>query len=139
MVHCLFVGPTKDPRVQGLLQDYEKRLSRLWPVSVRSVKEDAKVLGKWILAHKEKGLLVSLDPAGDRMDSADFARWVTSSPRDLYFLAWGAEGPPEGLPKAPFRRLSLSPMTTSHELARVLLLEQLYRSGAILRGHPYPK
>jgi 23S rRNA (pseudouridine1915-N3)-methyltransferase len=139
MVHCLFVGPTKDQRLLGLLQEYEKRLSRLWPVSVRSMKEDTKTLGKWILDHQAKGLLVSLDPAGEGMDSLGFAKWVTSSSRDLYFLAWGAEGPPAGLPKFPCRRLSLSPMTTSHELARVLLMEQLYRSGALLKGHPYPK
>jgi len=139
MVHCFFVGAGKDRRLREILQEYEKRLSRLWPVSIHSVVEDPKVLGKLILDKKRKGLLVSLDPAGDLMDSGAFARWVTSSSQDIFIFAWGAEGPPKGFPALPFKRLSLSPMTTSHELARVLLMEQLYRSGALLKGHPYPK
>lgn len=83
--------------------------------------------------------MVSLDPHGESMDSLGFGQWVTKSSRDIYFFAWGPDGPPQGLSKDPFRSLSLSPMTYSHEMARVLLMEQLYRAGAALKGHPYPR
>jgi len=82
---------------------------------------------------------VSLDAHGETLDSPAFTEWVTRSSRDLYFLGWGADGPPPDLPNKDMKSLSLSPMTYSHELARVLLLEQLYRAGASLRGHPYPR
>lgn len=139
MVHCIFVGELKDKALRSTAEDLLKRLGRLWPIGIQAVEEEPGKLKKLLEAKAAKGILVSLDPAGEAMDSASFGKWVTSSPRDLYFIAWGAFGPPPGLLGTAGRKLSLSPMTFSHELARVMLLEQLYRAGAVLRGHPYPK
>lgn len=139
MVYCLFVGAFKDPRLEALAQELHQRLSRLWPVTLVTIRENPREMQKWADQHRGRGIFISLDPAGKTMASAEFAKWVTQSSRDLYFWAWGARGPLEGVELPSPRKISLSPMTFSHELTRVILMEQLYRSGAILKGHPYPK
>ena len=98
------------------------------------------------------GTKVMLDPAGRRMDSVQFARLIAGAEqaaRDLIFLVGGAEGlPPAWREKGASGNsggkngdllLSLSEMTMPHELARVVLAEQIYRAFTLLRGHPYPK
>ena len=139
MIYCVFIGPFKEKRFQQAAEDYHRRLERLWPVRVLQVPEKPKEISRFVESKKEKGSLVSLQAHGEKMDSAGFTRWVTQFSRDIYFLAWGAEGPPREVLKTPLREFSLSPMTYSHELARVLLMEQLYRAGATLKGHPYPR
>ena len=139
MIYCVFLGAFKDVRLRSLAEEYQRRLKRLWPVSIVEIEESPAKLEKWALPKKSKGDFISLDPDGESMESPRFSSWVTRSSRDLYFLAWGAEGPLKTNEIPILRRLSLSPMTFSHEIARVLLLEQLYRAGAVLRGHPYPR
>jgi 23S rRNA (pseudouridine1915-N3)-methyltransferase len=85
---------------------------------------------------------IFLDPAGDPMDSAAFARFMKNAEleaRDLVFLVGGHDGLPEGYAARADLLLSLSKMTFSHELARAMLTEQIYRAFATLRGHPYPR
>lgn len=139
MVYCVFIGSFKEKRFRESVEEYHKRLTRLWPVTILELAEKPKEISRFIESKKGKGTLVSLQAHGEGMDSAAFTGWVTRSARDLYFLAWGADGPPREVSKVPMRELSLSPMTWSHELARVLLMEQLYRAGATLKGHPYPR
>ncbi len=139
MIYCVFIGSFREKRFQQMAEEYHKRLERLWPVAVVTLIEKPKGILKFIELKKNKGTLVSLDAHGEKMDSTQFISWVTQSSQDIYFFAWGADGPPVEAPSVKMRSLSLSPMTYSHELARVLLLEQLYRSGATLKGHPYPR
>jgi 23S rRNA (pseudouridine1915-N3)-methyltransferase len=139
MIYCVFVGPFKEKSLRQTAEEYRLRLERLWPVTVLQVPEKPKEILKFVEAKKARGALVSLQAQGEKMDSAAFTRWVTQSSRDIYFLAWGADGPPREVQKTPMREISLSPMTYPHELARVLLMEQLYRAGAALKGHPYPR
>lgn len=139
MIYCFFVGKFKEKRYQQAVLDYHQRLKKLWPVTLSEIPEEPKEILKLLEAKKNKGILVSLDAEGERMDSPAFIRWVTQSSPDIHFFAWGASGPPAENLKTRMKSLSLSPMTYSHELARVLLLEQLYRAGATLKGHPYPK
>jgi len=85
---------------------------------------------------------VLLDPAGEALDSAGFARLVGQAEmqgKDLVFVVGGADGLPETWRGHADRLLSLSPLTLPHELARVVLAEQIYRALAFLRGHPYPR
>jgi len=139
VIYCVFIGPTKDKRLKGLVGEFHQRLERLWPVTLVELPEKTKDILKWIEGKEGRGLVVSLDAHGESMDSKSFSNWVTQSARDIYFFGWGATGPPPQLLPPGVKSLSLSPMTFSHEIARLLLLEQLYRAGAILRGHPYPK
>ena len=139
MIYCAFVDSFKDKRLAQMSSEYLRQLERWWPVTVVTLPEKPKEILKFIESKKDKGIMVSLDAHGERMDSAAFIKWVTQSSRDIYFLGWGANGPPDEVSKLKLKSLSISPMTFSHELARVLLLEQLYRSGATLKNHPYPK
>jgi 23S rRNA (pseudouridine1915-N3)-methyltransferase len=83
-----------------------------------------------------------LDPEGKAMDSPRFAKLVSKAEqeaRDLLFLIGGATGLPAAWKTKESQMLSLSAMTMPHELARVVLAEQIYRAFTLLRGHPYPK
>ena len=85
---------------------------------------------------------VLLDPAGKPMDSGKFAKLVSQAEqeaRDLVFLIGGATGLPDSWRQNGGLFLSLSALTMPHELARVVLAEQIYRAFTLLRGHPYPK
>lgn len=139
MIYCVFVGPFKDKRLELMTKEFHRRLESLWPVRILGMVEKEKEIRKFIQEKSAKALLISLDAHGRTMDSGAFGRWVTQSSRDMYFFAWGAEGPPKGLSKTNLSSVSLSPMTYTHEMARMLLMEQLYRAGAALRGHPYPR
>ncbi len=139
MVYCYFVGTFKEKRLEQLTLEFHKRLQALWPVTIVQVPENDKAILKLLDAKADKGLLVSLDAHGETKDSTDFTKWVTQSSQDLRFFAWGADGPPPITAKIKMKSLSLSPMTFSHEMARFLLMEQLYRAGATLKGHPYPR
>lgn len=87
--------------------------------------------------------LLALDPAGRRLDSAAFAALVAAhfarDPRDLAFALGGADGWTPAARAAADEVISLSPLTYSHELARVMLLEQLYRALAVIHHHPFPR
>lgn len=86
--------------------------------------------------------VVALDPSGAAMDSPRFARRfeeMLSRHQRVAFLVGGAEGLPAGADALVHERLSLSPMTLPHRLARLLLLEQIYRALTIIRGEPYHK
>lgn len=85
---------------------------------------------------------VLLEPAGKSLDSRQFAQLVGKAEheaQDLVFLVGGADGLPAGWRERADLLLSLSAMTYPHELARLMLAEQIYRAFTILRGHPYPR
>jgi 23S rRNA (pseudouridine1915-N3)-methyltransferase len=85
---------------------------------------------------------VMLDPAGKLWDSTRFMRLIETAEREGQDQVFGVGGH-DGLPDAWRARadllLSLSPMTFPHELARAILVEQIYRAFTTLRGHPYPR
>jgi 23S rRNA (pseudouridine1915-N3)-methyltransferase len=136
------VGKTRRPEIRALLDDYASRIRRFADVQFSELREDsAASLRKLTL--DSGATIVLLDDAGKPQTSAQFARWLGAArdrgAREIVFLCGGAEGFPEGLRRRATQKLSLSPLTFSHELARVMLAEQVYRAFAILAGHPYPK
>ena len=86
---------------------------------------------------------VALDESGRLLSSEGFARslekWSDSGSREIAFLLGGPYGLEEALKEEADFRLSLSPMTLAHGMARLLLLEQIYRAFTLLRGEPYHK
>jgi len=84
-----------------------------------------------------------VDPAGQQFSSERFARWLGDlrdrGRREIVFLCGNAEGFPDELRAQAEQKISLSRLTMQHELARVVLAEQIYRALAILAGHPYSK
>jgi 23S rRNA (pseudouridine1915-N3)-methyltransferase len=86
---------------------------------------------------------VLLDAGGKAYNSDSFANWIKEvrdrGARELIFVCGDADGFPKSVRERVSQKLSLSTMTYSHELARVMLAEQIYRAFAILSGSPYPK
>ena len=89
----------------------------------------------------EKSVLVALDERGDSIDSAAFARhlgrWRDESVANTFFLIGGADGLSPDLQRKAKLRLAFGAATWPHQIVRVMLLEQIYRSATILAGHPY--
>jgi len=135
------LGKTRRPEMRALLDDYVKRISRSCPVEITEIR-DADAATKKLDADRAATIIL-LDAAGKNLDSNALANWLGElrdrGTRELIFLCGDAEGFPDDLRQRAQQKLSLSPMTFSHELARVMLAEQLYRAFAILSGSPYPK
>jgi len=125
----------------SVLADYVKRISRTVPIEVLEVRDEAVALKK--LDANRAAVAVLLDAASKSYDSKQFASWMSDlrdrSIRELIFVCGDADGFPSSLRERVKQKLSLSAMTYSHELARVMLAEQIYRAFAILSGSPYPK
>jgi len=147
------VGAPRDPALAAAISDYETRAARYWPLDVRTVREEsARHLAPEVVREREGArlaqsvdgsLVVACVEAGGAMTSAAFAEWLhaerVSARRDVAFVIGGAFGLAADLVAGATRRLSLAPWTLPHELARLVLAEQLYRAGTILRGEPYHK
>lgn len=94
----------------------------------------AELLAPWL----GRGLTVALDPAGKEMSSEDFARLMADRSETTFFIG-GAFGHSKRFLQSCDRVVSLSKLTMSHKIAKVVLFEQIYRGLTILAGHPYHK
>ena len=147
------VGKPRDRHLAAAIDDYETRAARYWPLDVVEVREAS---GRGISAAVAKeregerflerlpagAMLVACDEHGDRLTSAEFATMVTSSrdrAKDIAFVIGGAFGLADALRGRAARAIQLAPWTLPHEMARLVLAEQLYRAGTIVRGEPYHK
>jgi 23S rRNA (pseudouridine1915-N3)-methyltransferase len=133
-----YVGKPRDPHANGMAEEFIRRSTRYGKCEMREIVPAR--FDPW--AKHPSGTKILLDPAGKALDSPRFARLVSSAEdeaRDLIFLIGGASGPPPAWKENGAILLSLSALTMPHELARVVLAEQIYRAFTILRGHPYPK
>jgi 23S rRNA (pseudouridine1915-N3)-methyltransferase len=96
-----------------------------------------------MLARSEGSCRVVLDPAGKSWTSREFSGWLgrlrDRSQRNVCFCVGGADGFSKGFRDRATLLLALSPLTLPHELARVVLLEQIYRGFTTLANHPYPR
>lgn len=135
------LGKTRRPEMRVIIEDYVKRIGRACPIEVTEVRDGDAAVKK--LDGNRTATLALLDATGKTLDSNALAKWLGElrdrGTRELIFLCGNAEGFPEELRQRVHQKLSLSAMTFSHELARVMLAEQLYRAFAILSGSPYPK
>ena len=135
------LGKTRRPELRAVFDDYVKRIARSCPIEVTEVR-DADAAIKRLDADRAAAAQL-LDAGGKTQDSDALARWLGEQrdrgTREIMFVCGDADGFPEALRKRVTQKLSLSAMTYSHELARVMLAEQLYRAFAILSGSPYPK
>ncbi len=137
-----WIGKTKDPAIQSLTTEYLKRISRYAEVEGLSVPEESALLKLRVKAGTRPAhILVLLDTRGKQLTSEEFAQFLQNhQDRNAQPLVL-AIGPADGF-SAKTRAganavLSLGKMTLAHELARVVLLEQVYRAFTILKGHPY--
>ncbi len=140
-ISLLMLGKTRRTEMSALLDDYVKRISRSCQIEIAEVR-DADAAVKRLAADRAAATIL-LDAGGRTIDSNDFAMWLGDlrdrGIRQVIFVCGDAGGFPASLRERISQKLSLGPMTLSHELARVVLAEQLYRAFAILSGSPYPK
>ena len=148
------VGKPRHPSIAAAIEDYETRAARYWALDVHEVKEEParggvtdtivrKREGDRLLARIGSGKrLVACVVGGDRSTSEEFAGWLVrerDSARSIAFAIGGAYGLSEAVLAEATGTLSLAPWTLPHELSRLVLAEQLYRAGSILRREPYHK
>ena len=140
-IRLLMLGKTRRAEMRATLDDYVKRISRSCPIEITEVRDAFAALKK--LDADRAATVVLLDAGGKNLDSNALAKWLAEvrdrGTRELVFLCGDADGFPDDLRQRAHQKLSLSAMTFSHELARVMLAEQLYRAFGILSGSPYPK
>jgi len=140
-LRLILLGKTRRPELRAVFDDYIKRVGRSCPVEVNEVRDGDAAIKK--LDAERATIAFLLDASGKLQDSESLARWLGEQrdrgTREVVFLCGDADGFSEPLRKRVTQKLSLSPMTYSHELARVMLAEQLYRALAVLSGSPYPK
>lgn len=148
MITFLWVDRTRERHLLALQEDYLARIGRferrLEVVEVRPAKggsaaERASREGRSLLERLPgRGLRVALDERGDALPTARFARRLLERRGEgLTFVVGGPEGLSDALLAGCDHRLALGPMTLPHELARVVLLEQVYRGLSLLAGTPY--
>jgi 23S rRNA (pseudouridine1915-N3)-methyltransferase len=137
-----WIGKTKEPAIESLTAEYLKRLSRYGDVQGLAFKDEAALLefrGKTGRGQKKYALIL-LDSRGKQFSSEELAKFLDEQQQNalpLLFAVGGANGFSEAARQSAASVLSLGKMTLAHELARVVLLEQLYRACTILKGHPY--
>ena len=140
-LRLILLGKTRRSELRAVFDDYIKRIGRSCPVEVSEVRDGAAAIRK--LDAERAGVAFLLDASGKPLDSASLVRWLGEQrdrgTREIVFVCGDADGFSENLRQRVAQRLSLSPMTYSHELARVMLAEQLYRALAVLSGSPYPR
>ena len=147
------VGKPRDRHLAAAIEEYETRAARYWPLAVAEVREASgrgvspadtrrREAERLLERVPEGALLLACDERGDRLTSPDFAALLVQArdaARDVAFVVGGAFGLDDAVRRAAARSLQLAPWTLPHELARLVLAEQLYRAGTIARGEPYHK
>jgi 23S rRNA (pseudouridine1915-N3)-methyltransferase len=149
-INVAWIGRTKEPAIQSLTEEYLRRISRYVPTEGRVLRDEAALLeacGRSVStrsrkpARSEKSTLVLMDSRGKELTSEQFAQFLGNcqdrNPLPLVFAVGPADGFTELATVAAQHIFSLGKFTLAHELARVVLLEQLYRAFTILKGHPY--
>jgi 23S rRNA (pseudouridine1915-N3)-methyltransferase len=150
-IHIVGIG-RQDERLAGAMEHYEKMIGRYSRLTITLVKSPGSIDNKEILLEKEAAIIrarcpessaqIALAPEGRSFESAGFARELNrlhESGLTVVFIIGGAYGLEPAL-KAQCREIiSLSPLTFSHQLCLLVLLEQIYRAFTILNHHPYHK
>ena len=149
----LWVGKTNDSRLKSLTEDYTQRINRYQPLEILTLPE-LKIKGKLpekIQKEKEGKLIVEkikkgdfvilLDEKGKSFDSQNFSEYLNkkraSSSKRMVFVIGGPYGFSDEIYAIANEKIALSDMTFSHQMVRLLFLEQLYRANTILNNDPY--
>jgi 23S rRNA (pseudouridine1915-N3)-methyltransferase len=137
-IKVAWIGKTKEPAIQTLTNEYLKRISRYADIAGIAQKDESAILS--LARGKERHKLLLLDSRGKQLSSEELAEFLEREQRNaipLLFAIGGSDGFSEEARRHAAFTLSLGKMTLPHELARVVLVEQLYRAFTILKHHPY--
>lgn len=145
----IWIGKTKDKNWKALQDEYLKRLSHFVKCEIVEVRDSAshetkEIEGKRILELlNQKSFVCLLEVTGRSISSPEIAKeiekWQTRSLKEVTFIIGGADGISDEVRKNADFMLSLSFMTFTHDMARVIMLEQLYRAYTIINGFPYQR
>ena len=147
------VGKPRDRRLAAAIDEYETRAARYWPLECVEIRE---ATGRGVSAEQAReregerllqrvpvsAVTIVCDESGDRLTSESFAALVSNArdrAQDIVFVVGGAFGLSATVRARATKTIQLAPWTLPHELARLVLAEQLYRAGTIVRGEPYHK
>lgn len=140
-IKIAWIGKTKEPAIESLTNEYLKRISRFAEIAGVALKDEAAILS---LANGERQQprhkLILLDSRGKQHSSEELAQFLDREQVQaipLLFAIGGSDGFSEESRRQAAFTLSLGKMTLPHELARVVLVEQIYRAFTILKNHPY--
>lgn len=154
-LHLVFIGKTSFPEIDTAIARYLERLRHYVPMEVHVVRQEK--IGpktpestvrdregeKVLRLLGEGGCLAVWDQHGRQMDSVEFSRFLERLRNEGTEHLWMVIGGPLGISESLSRRarfvLSLSKMTLPHDMARLVVTEQLYRAFSILKGEPYHK
>lgn len=152
-VRFFMIGKTAEPYLEEGMAIYEKRLPHYLPFQSEVLPDikNARNMDEQSLKQKEgeavlkrldpRDFLVLLDEKGRSFRSVQFAaqleKWSVQGVDSLVFLIGGAYGFSEAIYHRAAMQMSLSPMTFSHQMVRLIFLEQLYRAFSINKGEPY--
>ena len=151
-ITLLVIGKTSDARLQSLIEDYQQRLKHYVPfdfVVIPDIKNAKSLSQDQLKAAEGLSILAALTPAmevilldehGREFRSVEYADWLQKkmvSGRDLTLVIGGAYGFSEAVYARANGKVSLSQMTFSHQIIRLMAIEQLYRAMTILRNEPY--
>jgi 23S rRNA (pseudouridine1915-N3)-methyltransferase len=143
-IKIAWIGKTKEPAIASLTEEYLKRISRYAQVEGLTLRDEAALLelcGRSAGKSGAKFTLVLMDSRGKEFSSEQFAKFLGDyqdrNPLPLFFSVGGPDGFSDAARGGAQHMISLGKMTLAHEVARVVLLEQVYRAFTILKGHPY--
>lgn len=133
--------PSLDYAKRGI-DEYSKRLRRYSGLDIRESREaGSEKNSRYLLDSSQGAIRIAMDERGKHLSTREFAglveRWQIEGTRKVAFLVGGAEGHTEELRKEADQVWALSKLTLQHELALVVLLEQIYRVHTLLKGEPY--
>ncbi len=145
-LHLIVLGKLKDKNLENIELDYLKRINsptleihELKAQAQNKEKEGLRVI-EFINSKCQNPYVVLLAEQAKTFGSIDFSSWLFEKIRtnkELFFVIGGAEGHSDQIHQFCHEKLSLSPLTFPHKIARILLVEQIYRAISIKNGHPY--
>ena len=150
-IRIIWTGKTRDARLRALIEDYVERLSHFVRCEVTELRDLGRTDKTGIDKETKRisdalrpgSVAVLLDPDGTEWSSQQLAaqvqNWEGNGIKEVAFVVGGPSGVADDLKSRVDKRWSLSRLTLTHEMARVLLLEQLYRAYTIVNGLPYQK
>ena len=148
-IRFVWIGKTKEKNWRALQDEYLQRLSYFVKFDITEIRESSahetkEIEGKRILANLNQSSFVCLlDVKGEEISSHKLAEkienWQNRSVKEVVFIICGQDGASSEVAENADYSLSLSRLTLTHEMARVFLVEQLYRAYTIIKGFPYQK
>jgi 23S rRNA (pseudouridine1915-N3)-methyltransferase len=129
------IGKTKEAWLKEAIEEYSKRLEPILSIQWILAKDDPQLLA---LLAKESSY-IALDPKGKMFTSEEFSTWMLKQESRLNLVIGGAEGLPPQIADQAQAKISLSKLTFTHQLTRLILVEQIYRAFEIDKGSQYHK